>query len=198
MKIQSKACGAYLTNCYILSNNGQDIIIDPGDGAALFVAKHVKNPVAILNTHGHSDHVWDNATLARKYNLPIYIHKDDAFMLKDPLHEGYPHSDASFVLDDGNVVHLAGLDLKFHNFKGHTPGTCMIEVIGERLFFSGDFLFYQGIGRSDFPYSSPRDMKESLLRVLTLGGDYRLLPGHDIESTLNKERSFIKQALKYI
>ena len=63
MKIKSKACGDYGTNCYIVEINQKELIIDPGMDAAMWVLQEVRHPVAILNTHGHFDHVWSNAEL---------------------------------------------------------------------------------------------------------------------------------------
>ncbi len=99
MKIKVKPMGAYATNCYILTVNGKDIIIDPGMGATEWVKKEAKNPIAILNTHGHFDHIWSNKELSESLNIPIYCPKDDAFMLeKDPFNYGVPKSRASFLV----------------------------------------------------------------------------------------------------
>ena len=77
--------GDYQTNCYIVTIDEKDFIIDPGVGATKWVKQNVKNPVAILNTHGHFDHVWSNKEVKELYNIKLYTPKDDTFMLeKDP------------------------------------------------------------------------------------------------------------------
>ncbi|HIP31040.1 MAG TPA: MBL fold metallo-hydrolase, partial [Sulfurospirillum arcachonense] len=83
MTIKYQPMGAYQTNCYIVEVEGKEFIIDPGMDATDWVLKNTTNPVAILNTHGHFDHVWSNKELKEKLNIPIYVPKDDEFMLKD-------------------------------------------------------------------------------------------------------------------
>ncbi|MEY4504124.1 MAG: hypothetical protein RL154_417, partial [Pseudomonadota bacterium] len=82
MNIISKPMGAYQTNCYIVKTKSGDIIIDPGIGAIDFVLQNAIKPLAILNTHGHFDHVWSNAEVKEALKIPIYCPKDDEFMLR--------------------------------------------------------------------------------------------------------------------
>ncbi len=65
MQILKQACGPYETNCYILNTSKGDFIIDPGVNALSFIKQYAKKPLAILNTHGHYDHVWDNARVKK-------------------------------------------------------------------------------------------------------------------------------------
>ncbi|EIM3966870.1 MBL fold metallo-hydrolase, partial [Campylobacter jejuni] len=183
MQIIKQACGVYETNCYILFTPKGEFIIDPGTDALLFIKKHVKKPLAILNTHGHYDHIWDNAKVKKEYNIPIYIHKNDAFMLHDDFNQGYDSSDADFLVDNEDILNICGVDFKFHFLPGHTPGCTMIEIVGKNIMFSGDFLFYRSIGRWDFPYSDANLMKQSLEKVMTYKEDFKLLPGHGQETT---------------
>ncbi|TKX32463.1 MBL fold metallo-hydrolase [Campylobacter aviculae] len=197
MQIIKQACGPYETNCYILFTEKGEFIIDPGFEALKFIQKHVKNPLAILNTHGHYDHVWDNAKVKKEYNIPIYIHKNDEFMLNDPFEKGFEHSKADFLVEDENILDINGIDFKFHFLPGHTPGCTMIEVVGENLMFSGDFLFYRSIGRWDFPYSDSNLMKKSLEKVMGYENDFKLLPGHGQETTLKAEQAHLPSWLRY-
>lgn len=192
MQIIKQACGAYETNCYIIQVNNADFIIDPGQGAFDFVKKNVKNPKAILNTHGHFDHIWDNEAVKNAFKIPLYIHKNDAFMLDDVFKMGYTPSKADVLVSDEREIDIAGVKFRFLFFPGHTPGSCMIELVGENLAFSGDFLFKGTIGRYDFSYSSPSLMKESLEKVALLDKNLRLLPGHGDESSLEKEQQNLR------
>lgn len=192
MQIIKQACGAYETNCYIIQVNNADFIIDPGQGAFDFVKKNVKNPKAILNTHGHFDHIWDNEAVKNAFKIPLYIHKNDAFMLDDVFKMGHTPSKADVLVSDERELDIAGVKFRFLFFPGHTPGSCMIELVGENLAFSGDFLFKGTIGRYDFPYSSPSLMKESLEKVALLDRNLRLLPGHGDESSLEKEQQNLR------
>lgn len=197
MDILRQPCGAYETNCYILFTGKGEFIIDPGIEAFHFVKQNVKNPLAILNTHGHFDHVWDNAKIKREFNIPLYIHKNDEFMLKDPFSYGFEVSEADVLIENEKVLNIAGCDFKFHFLPGHTPGCTMIELVGENLMFSGDFLFYRSIGRWDFPYSDANLMKQSLEKVMAYKDDFRLLPGHGQETTLKEEQIHLPSWLRY-
>lgn len=188
MQIISQACGAYETNCYIIKSQNGDFIIDPGQNAFDFVKKNAQHPKAILNTHGHFDHVWSNAAIKEAFKIPIYIHENDAFMLEDPFKMGHTPSKADFLISDESEIEIAGVKFRFLFFPGHTPGCCMIELIGENLAFSGDFLFKGTIGRYDFPYSNPTLMRQSLEKVAILDKDLRLLPGHGDETSLKTEQ----------
>ena len=187
MQITSKACGAYGTNCYIVTIDEKQIIIDPGMDATDWVLRHVTNPVAILNTHGHFDHVWSNAELSEKLNIPIYAPKDDCFMLEnDPFDQGTPSSRADVVVEGDQHFEIAGINVQFLHFPGHTPG-CSVILIGNAL-FSGDFIFKNSIGRYDFPYSSGEQMRKSLEKFLKIDADWEIFPGHGGSTTLKSEQ----------
>ena len=193
MEVLVKPCGEFYTNCYIVDRK---IIIDPGVGAFDFVKKYVKDPVAIINTHGHFDHVWDNKKIKEYFNIPIYIHKDDAFFLEnDPFNYNPPKNKADFLLEEGDYK-IGDYDIKIRHFPGHTPGSITIEI-GEDM-FSGDFIFDGSIGRVDFPYSDPQKMKESIKKFLTIPYDKRILPGHGATTTIKKAKKFLPMWLEYL
>ena len=197
MKILSKPMGVYQTNCYILSNESGELIIDPGVGATDWIVKEIKNPLAILNTHGHFDHVWSNAELKKLLNIPIYCPKDDAFMLeKDPFSQGTPPSKADILVNGDEEFQIENFDIKYFHFPGHTPGCSVIEI-GEN-WFSGDFIFENSIGRVDFPYSNSEDMKKSIKKFLKIPYDKKVYPGHGNPTTIKKEQSRIGMWLNYL
>jgi glyoxylase-like metal-dependent hydrolase (beta-lactamase superfamily II) len=187
MEIKSQPMGAYQTNCYIVTVGGKDLIIDPGQHATEWVVRHVRNPVAILNTHGHFDHVWSNAELQTKLNIPIYVPDEDAFMLEDdPFGQGTPASRPNHRIRGDATIEIAGIPVRFRHFPGHTPGNSVIEIGGH--WFSGDFLFLRSIGRWDFPYSSATDMIRSLQKAQKITTDYPVHPGHGPATTLAAEQ----------
>jgi len=193
MEVLVKPCGEFYTNCYIVDRK---LIIDPGVDAFEFVKKYVKNPIAIINTHGHFDHIWDNQKIKEYYNIPIYIHKDDAFFLEnDPFNFNPPKSKADFLLEEGDYK-IGGYDIKIRHFPGHTPGSITIEI-GDDM-FSGDFIFDGSIGRVDFPYSDPKKMKESIKKFLEIPYDKRILPGHGATTTIKKAKKFLPMWLDYL
>lgn len=252
MEILKKAFGIYATNCYILRTNIGDFIIDPGQNSAKWVLENAQNPLAILNTHGHFDHIWCNFELKNALKIPIFCPKDDAFMLKsDCFNLGLPtqapdvevENDAVLIFDKNGLLRGAGLEsggesgesfgksgggesgresrgestrhsadskdsqpkdspqksskdspdsrltVEFMHFPGHTPGCSVIKIGG--VVFSGDFVFKDSIGRSDFPYSDECAMQDSLRRFAQLRFDAPLYPGHGESSSIKDEQKNI-------
>ncbi len=187
MKIEKQPMGPYQTNCYIVRIDGKEIIIDPGVNSTEWIKQHVSNPVAILNTHGHFDHVWCNQEVKELFNIPLYTPKGDIPMLTESnympdLPPSYPdvevEGDAEFDID--------GINIKYRLFPGHCPGCSTIEI--EDAMFSGDFIFERSIGRVDFPYSSPEDIKKSLKKFMTIDYDKTIYPGHGNSTTIKAEQ----------
>jgi glyoxylase-like metal-dependent hydrolase (beta-lactamase superfamily II) len=197
MQIKSCPMGAYQTNCYIVSVDGKDFIVDPGVDATSWVIENTTNPVAILNTHGHFDHVWSNKELKDKLDIPVYCPKDDCFMLQnDPFEQGTPSSIADFEVQPDEVVKFDNVDITFHHFPGHTPGCSAIEI--KDALFTGDFIFANSIGRVDFPYSNPQDMIKSIHKVLKWEKDFTVYTGHGFSTKLQKEKGMLENWLNYL
>lgn len=187
MQIKIQPMGATQTNCYIATVDGKDFIIDPGMGATRWVLDNVTNPVAILNTHGHFDHVWSNQEIKEALKIPLYCPKDDAFMLTNcPLGQRVPQSTADYLVEDDEDLTIEGVHIKYRHFPGHTPGCSIIQI--KDVWFSGDFLFQQSIGRWDFPFSSGEAMVKSLEKAMEIEGDYTIYPGHGLSTTLKAEQ----------
>ncbi|NPA11708.1 MAG: MBL fold metallo-hydrolase [Epsilonproteobacteria bacterium] len=193
MEILVKPCGEFYTNCYIVDKS---IVIDPGVGAFEFVKQHCQNVEAVINTHGHFDHVWDNQKIKEHFGAKIYIHKDDEFFLqKDPFGYNPPKSKADVLLEEGEYE-IGGKKVLIRHFPGHTPGSITIEIEDEM--FSGDFIFDGSIGRVDFPYANPQKMKQSILKFLEIPYDKRILPGHGATTTISKAKKFLPMWLEYL
>ena len=195
MQILKKAFGEYATNCYILKGEQGDLVIDPGQGSFDWVMQNTGKIAAVLNTHGHFDHVYDDAKLQRA-GAKIYIHEEDAFMLRADPFETMPEPIEADVLVKGQEqsLEIAGFNVKFSLFAGHTPGSCMIEAGG--VIFSGDVIFKGSIGRWDFPFSNGEQMRESLHKILQIKGDFTLYPGHGPNTSLQAERQNLKYFLQ--
>jgi glyoxylase-like metal-dependent hydrolase (beta-lactamase superfamily II) len=181
--------GPYQTNCYIVTKDGKDIIIDPGVDATSWVKANVTNPVAILNTHGHFDHVWSNAELQHELGVKLYTPKQDDMLL----HESswmpdLPPSTPDVLVEPDAEFDIEGIKVKFRHFPGHTPGCSTIEI--DDAMFSGDFIFERSIGRTDFPYSNPADMKKSLKKFMQLDYDKTIYPGHGGTTTIKQEQQY--------
>ncbi len=190
MEIKIEPMGATQTNCYIVTIENKDLIIDPGMGASQWVLEHVTNPVAILNTHGHFDHVWSNQTLKEKLKIPLYCPKGDSFMLeKCPLGQATPPSTPDYEIKGDERLNIEDIQIEYLHFAGHTPGCSVIQI--KDVWFSGDFLFRQSIGRWDFPFSDGKEMIKSLEKAMRIEKDYTVYPGHGAETTLKAEQRAI-------
>ncbi len=189
MQIKKQPMGPYQTNCYIATVDGKDFIIDPGVGATQWVLDNVTNPVAILNTHGHFDHVWSNAELQEKLGIKLYTPKDDIFLLQSSdWMPDLPPSTPDVAIEGDEELYFDGVKVKFTHFPGHCPGCSTIEI-GDAM-FSGDFIFNRSIGRTDFPYSSPEDMKKSLQKFKKIPYDKTVYPGHGENTTIKQEQQY--------
>ena len=181
--------GAYQTNCYIAWGDDSEncIVIDPGYDA-LQIQNRVealgKTVSAILLTHGHFDHVGAVKNLVLDTDCKVYIHENELSQPEQvtagPLY--YTHT-----YGEGDTLCLAGLSLRVLHTPGHTPGS--VCLLAEDVLFSGDALFQNSIGRTDFPGGSFAQMQDSLQRLKSLPGDFRVLPGHGMATTLDEERN---------
>jgi len=192
MIIETFTVGMLLTNCYVInSEHGNEaIIIDPGVESS-FEAKQIFNYIEkeelqtklILNTHGHQDHISGNSIFQEKYNIPICIHKYDAPSLGELETNRYP---VNSLLEDGSLIKFDDESLLVILTPGHTPGS--VCLIGEKLVFTGDTLFKDGIGRTDFPGGSMRNMQLSLHKLMRLPDYLLIYPGHGPASIIIEEK----------
>ena len=199
MKIKSMQVGELATNCYILVDETEKkaAVIDPGDEADRILAELNKLDAQveyILLTHGHFDHI--GAVVQLHQALPqtkVYLHRADS---RGTGFHVVPLADQVADLlyyDDGDTLILGSLTIHVI----HTPGGVTLQV--EDVLFTGDTLFYGSMGRSDFPGGNTAQLFASLKKLAQLEGDYQVLPGHDMTTTLDRERRsnvFMLEALK--
>lgn len=197
MHIEQIVVGDFATNCYIVpgATPGTCVIVDPADGGKALLALLDRlglRPVAVLLTHGHYDHILAVPDLQERWpDLPVYCHPLDISkeLVEYDMGKTYP-TVAAFhnvhLLSDGQALTLAGLTVEVLATPGHTPGSVTFRV-GDAL-FTGDTLFCEDIGRTDFEGGDMGAMKTSLARLAALEGDYQVLPGHDETSTLSHEK----------
>jgi hydroxyacylglutathione hydrolase len=187
---------SFETNCWLIGSDGSDdaVVVDPGfspERVRALLRAEGKRPVAVLATHGHFDHVGAAAEFCGD-DLPFHIHEADAAALTDPQGWGagattppVPVKDVR-TLGDGDVLQFAGFRIEVMHTPGHTPGSVCFRTDG--WVASGDLVFAGTIGRSDFPNSSPGDMRVSLQRFLELPDALDVLPGHGPRTTVSGER----------
>lgn len=197
MEIKCIVIGDFFTNCYLVwgGTPGKAVLIDPADNAPglLKLLDSLRlAPEAVLLTHGHYDHILAVPGLQKRWpDLPVYCHPLDVpqALTEQDMGRTYP-TVAAFAnlrpLADGQTLTLAGLTLRVLHTPGHTPGSVAFQM-GDAL-FTGDTLFHGDIGRTDFAGGDDRQMNASLAKLAALEGDFRVLPGHEEDSTLEEER----------
>ena len=200
MKYELVIVGALETNCYLVycEETRACAVIDPGadpEKIISAVADLELKPVIVLNTHGHVDHVGGNSDIVRKYGVPLAMHAADTGMLQvsDYIElslllgaRNSPPPDR--LLAEGDEIAVGRITLRVMHIPGHTAGS--VGFVAAGVLFSGDTLFCGGVGRTDLPGGSWKDLEHSIReRILTLPEETIVLPGHGPWTTVEQERS---------
>ena len=204
MKVKVMQVGPIGTNCYFLEDEqtNQAAVIDPGDEAGRILAALEEDGVEvkyILLTHGHYDHTTAVPELHKALpQAEIYIHPADANGAGSQLFPLAGQVKDLKQYDEGDTLTLGGLTIQVFHTPGHSPGSVTLQV-GDVL-FTGDTLFAGSCGRTDLRGGSYEEIMASLKRLGKLEGDFHVCPGHDVTSTLERERRinpFLKEALAH-
>ncbi len=202
MQKQQLTVGAVETNCYILTqeHSGAALVIDPGaPDAALIQALEGLQPEWILLTHGHFDHILGIPMLRAHFpEIKIAVHAIDAPCLTDSeksLLAQFSGSNPEFppadrLWEDGDRLQFGESEIQLLHTPGHTPGSACYYLPQEGWLFSGDTLFCEDIGRTDFPGGSYETILASLKRLGTLPEETMVFPGHEEESTIGHEKQY--------
>ena len=189
MLIKSFALGQLMTNCYIVTDEEtlECAVIDPGAHASVILnyleENHLKAK-AILITHGHFDHTTAAESLSKATGAPIYVNEKDCG--RGAMHYRAPEGVKYY--SEGDEIDVSGLKFKVIETPGHSLGSVTL-ICGEAL-FTGDLLFRDSCGRTDFEDGSMETLLKSLKRLYELKGDYEVYPGHADATTLERERRF--------
>ena len=186
-------------NTYIISADGTGAaVIDPGGDAGKIKAVLSENGLklkAVLLTHGHFDHIGAAAELKR-LGAEIYVSKEDAPMLDNdilnmaaPFNMHVEHPVPDKFIKDGDILNIAGLEIRVISTPGHTPGgVCFLT---ESKLFSGDTLFHRSVGRCDHPGGNHGLLIKSIKeKLLCLPDDTPVYPGHGHSTFIGEERLF--------
>jgi glyoxylase-like metal-dependent hydrolase (beta-lactamase superfamily II) len=199
MILEKISVGALQSNCYILASqrNSRAIIIDPGAEARKIrkvLEKYNLAPALVINTHGHYDHIGADD----EFKVPVYAHKLDAPMLKDARLNmsglfSLPRTVKSEVIlvEDNQVIESDGIQLKVMHLPGHTPGGIglLLQKPASGIVFTGDALFYHGIGRSDLDGGDEEALIKAIKeKLLILADATEVHPGHGASSTIGEEK----------
>ncbi len=205
VQINTLTLGALQTNCYLVNcvKTLDAIIIDPADDGETIVEEVLTrqlHPLAIILTHGHFDHVLGCLSVKLAFDIPIYLHPSDNFLIKkaqasaehwtklsaDPV----PPADRQLV--DGQIISFGQISFQVIHSPGHTPGSCTLLfspdfnpnhneanlTTNNQILFAGDVIFKDGFGRTDFQYSRRGQLFKSIDRIRQLAPNALTYPGH--------------------
>ncbi len=205
MEINCLVLGLYETNCYVLREDSavsQCLIIDTGldpNGMLEYLTAKKLQPVAVVLTHGHADHIGGVEGIKSNYaETVIYVHQADESMLTNEQKNlslitgctvNCPQADV--LLKDGDIIDEAQIRLTVLHAPGHSPGGICLYSQDQQFLFSGDTLFADSIGRTDFPGGSMPQLVRSIReRLFVLPDTTVVYPGHGSQTTIGHEKKY--------
>lgn len=190
LKIKHFTVGQFLTRSYIISENNNAMIIDPGgDGEKLYkyLENNQLNLKIIINTHAHFDHIGANKFLQEKTNAEIYIHPNEASKLQSAdlnlskffTNNGVISPSADKFLEEGDIIEFESLQFEVIHTPGHSSGGIALYLAQEDIIFVGDTIFSNGIGRTDIKDSDFELLKKTIEnKILSLPEQTEFFSGH--------------------
>jgi glyoxylase-like metal-dependent hydrolase (beta-lactamase superfamily II) len=198
MNLTKEVIGLLGVNCYFLTTDNAAVIIDPAkftDNINDFCKENSNKKIAVLLTHCHCDHILGAEEIRTKYGAEIMIGKDDAIGLSDTrisLAEKLRFKQNPFfadvLLNDGDIIKVEDIELEVIATPGHTIGGVCYFTNG--MLFSGDTLFLESFGRTDFYGGDAATLKASIDKLLCLPDEVKVYPGHGDSTTVSHEKKY--------
>lgn len=200
IKIGKITLGMCQTNCYFLYKEGSSevIFVDPADSGDYICEKLAEKGFsvkAILLTHGHFDHILGVSAMKAKSGAKVYALEEERELLMNS-HINLSNSmgkpvivEADNYLKDGEEVTLCDMTFKVIHTPGHTEGSCCFYFEEAGILVAGDTLFFESVGRSDFPTGSGKKLIEAInTKLMELPDSVKVYPGHGGTTTIGNER----------
>ena len=204
MNIQKFTFNPFQENTYVIYHKNKCIIIDPGcytieEEQILqdFIEKNKLEPVKILNTHAHIDHILGNQFVAEKWNIDIAMHKYDMPILENARNTAemygltqYKTSPLpKYFLDEKDIIDFEGAKLNIFFTPGHSPGHICFYNKSSNILISGDVIFKNSIGRTDLPGGDYNTLMNSITeKILPINESLKIYPGHGPSTILKEEK----------
>lgn len=196
MKIDILPLGHIASNCYMLTTEKAAVIIDPGfisEKTEDFLERNSDKERLIFLTHGHFDHICGAKSLRDKTGVKIAIPvgdnpalSDTHLSMSDKFHAHQVPFSADILLEDSQIVKVGDLEFKVISTPGHTAGGACYYV--DNVLFSGDTLFFESVGRTDFKGADHATLLNSINKLLALPDETVVYPGHGRSTTIGHER----------
>lgn len=196
MEIKAVVLGILDVNCYLIEGKNGVVVIDPGyksKEAEEFLKNNSDKERLIILTHNHFDHIGFADELSKLTNTRIAIGEYDNDGLQNPqvnlsvnFAKRMNPPKADILLKDGDELNVGDLQFKIMHTPGHTIGG--ICLLSDNCIFSGDTLFFESVGRTDFPGGSSEELEKSILRLYESGDGLTVYPGHGPETTVGHEK----------
>ena len=206
MELKIFVFNPFQVNTYLIyDRSGECIIIDAachGEKECSLITRFIESnqliPKALLNTHAHVDHICGNNYMFEQYDLPLFMHGEDIFLIRSAVQHGQffgfdieQPPEPTGLLNDGDQFSFGQSSLVIRHAPGHSPGSLLFYSQPDKFIISGDVLFSGSIGRTDLPKGSFKTIIESISsKILTLPGDTIVYPGHGDPTTIEKEKEF--------
>ena len=198
MKIDVIPLGHIAANCYMLLSDNAAVVIDPGifsQRVKDFLNENSEKERLILLTHAHFDHICGAERLRADTGVKIAVGEKDApalidtsLSLSDKFHAHQTPFEADILLKDNEIFNVGDIEFKSLSTPGHTVGgMCYLTV---KTLFSGDTLFLESVGRTDFPGGDGEALLKSIKRLLSLDEDIEVYPGHGEPTTIEHEKLY--------